>query len=257
MVQEAFVELLSLLGCFAIPILVVIVVAAVIFFIWMSKRNANQFKQQRQEQIVALRGSGITAPAVIVSAQNGVAMGPNNDQRLQVIFEVEVQPNGRPVFKTTFKDWLEISQYTGFVAGAGRPKDVGRKIWVTYDPNDVTQMMFEYYDEDRKYKVGRPIFEQMERRNKGIRETGQEALAVVLEAEDLELANLIEKDHLQQTIMRLKLEITPQNQEAYKAETQALIANASLPKYAVGKKVYIKFNPQDRTQVVLMRSAEG
>jgi hypothetical protein len=256
-VQEEFVELLSLLGCFAIPILVVIVIVLVVLFIWMLKRNAQKFKQQRQEKITALRKKGVTAPAVIHSARNGVAQGPNNDLRLQVTFDVEVQPEGRSTFQTKFTDWLEISQYEGFMAGADRPKDVGRKIWVTYDPNDLTQIMFEYYDEDRKYRVGRPIFEQMERRNKSIRETGREALALVLEAEDLELANLIEKDHLQQTIMRLKLEITPENQESYKAETQALIANASLPKYAVGKKVYIKFNPQDRTQVALLRSAEG
>jgi hypothetical protein len=216
-----------------------------------------KFKQQRQEQITALRKRGLTAPAVIRFARNGVAQGPDNDQRLQVTFDVEVQPEGGSAFQTSFTDWLEISQYEAFRAGAERPKDVGRKIWVTYDPNDVTQMMFEYYDEARKYKVGRPIFEQMERRNKQIRETGTEAAAVILKAEDLELANLVEKDHLQQTIMRLKLEVSPSAGEAYQAETQALIANASLPKYAAGKKVYVKFNPQDKTQIALMRSAEG
>lgn len=250
-------ELLSLLGCFAIPILVVIVIVLVVGFIWLGKRNSNQFKQQRQAQITALRKNGITAPAVIRSARNGVGMGPDNDQRLQVTFDVDVQPEGRPAFQATFTDWLEISQYEGFMAGAERPKDVGRKIWVTYDPNDTAQMMFEYYDEDRKYKLGRSDFEQMDRRNKPIRETGTEAAAVVLEAEDLQLANILERDHLQQTIMRLKLEITPSGVEPYTAETQAMIANASLPKYAVGKKVYIKFNPQDKMQVVLLRSAEG
>ncbi len=250
-------ELLSLLGCFAVPVLVVIVVVFVVLLIWLGKRNAKKFNQQRQEKIAALRKNGTTAPAVILSAQNGVAHGPKENQRLQITFEVEVQPEARPAFKATFKDWIEISQYTAFVAGAYRPQDVGRKIWVTYDPNDTTRMMFEYYDEDRKYKVGRPIFEQMERRNKGIRETGQEALALILEADDLELANLVEKDHLQQTIVRLKLEVTPSGGETYKAETQALIANASLPKYAAGKKVYVKFNPQDKSQIALIRSAEG
>jgi hypothetical protein len=251
------VELLPLLGCVAIPVLVVIVIVFVVLFLWMLKRNAQKFKQQRQAQITALRKKGVTAPAVIRSARNGVAQGPDNDQRLQVTFDVEVQPEGGSVFQTSFTDWLEISQYEAFRAGAERPKDVGRKIWVTYDPNDVRQMMFEYYDEARKYKVGRPIFEQMERRNKHIRESGQEAPAVILEVEDLELANLVEKDHLQQTIMKLKLEVSPSGGEAYQAETQALIANASLPKYAAGKNVYVKFNPQDKMQIALMRSAEG
>jgi hypothetical protein len=256
-IKERFVELLSLFACFAVPVLVVIVVVIVVLLIWFGKRNAKKFNQERQEQLVALRKTGSTAPAVILSAQNGVALGPKENQRLQVTFEVEVHPDGGPAFQATFKDWLEISQYGGFVAGASRPQDVGRKIWVTYDPNDTSRMMFEYYDEDRRYKVGRSIFEQMDRRNKSIRETGQEALAVILEAEDLELTNILERDHLQQTIMRLKLEIKPEGEGSYQAETQALIANASLPKYAVGKKVYVKFNPQDKSQIALMRSAEG
>jgi hypothetical protein len=256
-IQEEFVDLLSLLACFAVPVLVVIVVVMVVLLIWFGKRNAKKFSQERQAQISTLRKNGITAPAMIVSAQNGVVLGSNNDQRLQVTFEVEVQPEGHPAFITTFKDWLEISQYQGFVAGAARTQDVGRKIWVTYDPNDVNQMMFEYYDEDRKYKLGRPIFEQIDRRNKGLRETGIEAPATILEAEDLKLTNILERDHLQQTIMRLKLEIKPEGEVSYQAETQALIANASLPKYMVGKKVYVKFNPQDKIQVALLRSAEG
>jgi hypothetical protein len=256
-IQEKFVELLSLLACFAVPVLVVIIVVIVVLLIWLGKRNAQKFNQERQAQLAALHKIGITAPAVIVSAQNGVALGPKENQRLQVAFEVEVDPDGGTAFQATFKDWLEISQYKGFVAGASRPQDVGRKIWVTYDPNDTSRMMFEYYDEDRRYKVGRSIFEQMEGRNKNIRETGQEALAVILEVEDLELANLLEKDHLQQTIMRLKLEVSPSDIEPYQAETQALIANASLPKYAIGKKVYVKFNPLDKSQMALMRSAEG
>jgi hypothetical protein len=47
-----------------------------------------------------------------------------------------------------------------------------------------------------------------------------------------------------------------QNGESYKAETQALFANSSLGKYTAGKKVYVKFNPQDKTQVALIGSAE-
>jgi hypothetical protein len=252
------VELLSLFACFAVPVLIVLVVVIVVLLIWLGKRNAKKFNQERQAQLVALRKTGITAPAVILSAQDGVALGPKENQRLQVTFGVEVQPEGRFAFKATFKDWLEISQYKGFVAGALRPQDVGRKIWVTYDPNDTAQMMFEYFDEDRRYKVGRSIFEQMDGRNKLFRETGIEAPATILEAEDLELTNILERDHLKQTIMRLKLEINPESGgSSYRAETQALIANASLPKYVAGKKVYVKYNPQDKAQVALLRSAEG
>jgi hypothetical protein len=249
--------LLSFAGCVAVGIGIVVVILLVVWILRFNTQDAKKYNQQREEKTNALRKKGITAPAVIRSARDGIVKGSKNNQRMLVSFDVEVQPEGRPAFQTSFQDWIGISQYTAFVAGSERTKDAGRKIWLTYDPNDVSQIMFEYYDENRRYMLGRPIFEQMEKRNKTIRETGSEALAVILEAEDLELANVIEKDHLQQTVMRLKLEITPQNQEPYKAETQALIANASLHKYTAGKRVYIKFNQQDKTQVTLLRSAEG
>lgn len=83
-----------------------------------------------------------------------------------------------------------------------------------------------------------------------------EAVAVILEAEDLQITNVVERDHLHQTIMWLKLEITPPAGEPFLAETQSLFSNSSLPKYQAGKMVKVKFNPQDRTQVALIGSAE-
>lgn len=246
--------LLGFAGFLALPIGLVV---AVLFAIWIIKANARdnkKYKQETQERANQLRAKGITAPAVIISAKNGIVQGAKNNQRMLVTFEVEVQPEGRPAFQTTFKDLVPVG--SSYSTWGDRPQDVGRKIWVTYDPNDITQIMFEYYDEKRKYMLGRPAFDQMEKRNKSIRETGEEAVGTILETEDLEITNVIERDHLQQTIMRVKLEIVPQNGQPYKAETQALFVNASLPKYQKGKKVIVKFNPQDRTQVALIRSMD-
>jgi hypothetical protein len=170
-------------------------------------------------------------------------------------FEVEVQPEDQPAFRATFHDSLSVSQNEYFNSGDGS-KNAGRKIWITYDPNNTSQMIFEHYDSDHEYILKRSAFERLERRNKEIRQMGEEALATILEADDLKITNPVERDHLQQTIMRLKLEVSLKDASSYQAEAQGLFANASLRKYSAGKKAYVKFNPLDKTQVVLIRSAE-
>lgn len=243
--------LLSFAGCFALPIVSVGVVLLAIWIIRSNKADKNKRTQKRFEQLSALRKIGVTAPAVVLSAKNGLSSGPDSgSQETMITFQLEVQPEGRAAFQSTLQDWVPGRGYRY------RADDAGRKIWVTYDLNDANNMMFEYYDEDRKHILGRPSFDKLEKRNSVIRKTGEEALATILETEDLQLTNIVERDHLQQTILRLKLEITPANGLPFQAETQALFANASLHKYAVGKKIYVKFNPQDRTQVSVDRSAE-
>jgi hypothetical protein len=243
--------LLSFAGCFVLPFVIVGIVLLAVWIVRLNKADKNKRVQKRYEQLSVLRKKGVTAPAVVLSAKNGFSSGPDSgSQETSITFQLEVQPEGRAPFQTTFQDWVPGRGYRY------RADDVGRKIWVTYDPNDTSQMMFEYYDEDRKQILGRPLFEKFEKRNMGIRKTGEEALADILEIEDLQVTNIVERDHLQQTILRLKLEVTPANGLPYQAETQALFANTSLYKYAVGKKVYVKFNPQDKTQVALVRSAE-
>lgn len=230
-----------------------LIVLAVIGLNLYGSRRRNQQDQARKDEI---RKKGVMAPAVVISAKNGIMRGPKNgSQKMFIKYHVEVQPEGRPVFEAEFQDWVSIGLGPSSSLGY-RKEDVGRKIWVTYDPNDTSQVIFEHYDSNHNYIIYRSAFERMEQRNKEIRQTGEEAPAVILEAEDMKITNPVERDHLQQTIMRLKLEITPKNDSVYLAETQGLFANTSLDKYSVGKKVYVKFNLQDKTQVALVRSAE-
>lgn len=245
-------ELLSFFAvCIVAPVVFVGVVLLAIWVIRSNKADKNKRIQKRFEQLSALRKIGVTAPAVVLSAKNGLSSGRDNgSQETMITFQLEVQPEGRAAFQSTLQDWVPGRGYRY------RADDAGRKIWVTYDLNDASNMMFEYYDEDRKNILGRPSFDKLDKRDANIRKTGEEALADILEIEDLQLTNMVERDYLHQTIMRLKLEVTPKNGLPYQAEAQGLFANASLHKYAVGKKVYVKFNPQDKTQVCVDRSAE-
>ncbi|MBK8825089.1 MAG: hypothetical protein IPN58_21530 [Anaerolineales bacterium] len=243
--------LLSLAGCFALPVVGVGIVLLAIWIFRLNKADKNKRARKRFEQLSALRKKGVTAPAIVLSAKNGFSSGPDSgSQETSITFQLEVQPEGRAAFQATFQDWVPGRGYRY------RADDAGRKIWVTYDLNDTSQMMFEYYDEDRKHLLGRADFDKLQKRYDVIRKTGEEGLAVILETEDLEITNVIERDHLKQTIMRMKLEVTVKDGQIFPVETQALFANASLHKYAVGKKVYVKIDPQDRTQVALDRSAE-
>ena len=54
---------------------------------------------------------------------------------------------------------------------------------------------------------------------------------------------------------RLTFEVTPQIGEPFKAETQAAIIDTSREKYSAGKKVYVRYDPNNKAQVALDRAA--
>jgi hypothetical protein len=226
----------------------------------ISSITDGRIRDQRAAHKASLRKRGVTAPAVIVSARrNMFTLRPpgtaSNERKL--IFEVDVQREDRAPFRTTFQDW--VHEFTFTYINMQRMDVVGRKIWVTYDPNNPSDMVFEYFDEDREkvlaanaWNERRAAFEKLNRENQKLFKTGVEAPAVILEAEDLDLAHQFDKAK----VMRLKLEVTPKLGSPYQAETQAMVAEASLAKYSVGKKVIIKYDPRDSTRVTLFRSAE-
>ncbi|MBK8825088.1 MAG: hypothetical protein IPN58_21525 [Anaerolineales bacterium] len=237
-------SLLSFSGCFNTP-LVIGLILAIGGWIFYSNKN---HRQGIQLKLKDLRKRGITAPATIISAKNGTVNSGSGNRLMHMTLEVEVQPEGRSKFVATFKDWLPVGRH--FVSWGDRPEEVGKKIWVTYNPEDVTEMLFEYHDKDRKYFLGYPAFAKLEKQNVVIRKTGEEAIATILEVEDLELVHSYHKE--MKSVLRLKLEVTPKAGEPFQAEVQNTFMNAGLHKYTVGKKVTVKFNPQDKTQVALV-----
>ncbi len=239
----------SLAGSFTKPLVTLLLLLGV-WILYSKSTGSKKYQQERSSKLKELRKSGITAPAVILSAKNGIVDSRRGDRLMHMTLEVEIQPQGGSTLKTTFKDWLPVGRH--FVTWGDRPEEVGKKILVTYNPNDLNEIFFEYHDKERKYKLGYPAFAKLEKRNAEIEKTGEEAIATILETEDLELVHSYEKEV--KTVMRVKLAVTPKAGEPFNAETQASFANSALHKYAVGKKVIVKFNPQDRTQVAIVRS---
>jgi hypothetical protein len=219
-----------------------------------------RIRGRREAHKVALRKRGVTSPAVIVSVRRKQfafrSPGAPSDE-YKLIFEVDVQREGHGPFRATFEDWIRERNYT--YVNMQRVDIIGRKIWVTYDPNNVSDMFFEYYDEDREkilaaneWRKRRAAFEKLNKENQALFKTGVEAPAVILEAEDLNLAHETEGAKA----MRLKFEVTPKLGSPYQAETQAMIASGSLEKYSAGKKVLVKVDPRNEMRVTLFRSAE-
>lgn len=241
-------SLLSLAGCFALPtsFLFLLVMGGLIYY--FNTYRTKTIHANKQTGLKELRARGVTAPATVLSAKNGIVNTGGGTRLMHMTLEVEVKPEGRPKFVTTFKDWLPVGR--PFVSWGDRPEEVGKKIWVTYNPNDVNEILFEHYDKDHKHYLGYPAFIKIEKQNIIIRKTGEEAMATILEIEDLDIVHSYEKE--MRAVMRLKLEVTPKTGEPFQAEAQNSFLRSGLHKYTVGKPITVKFNPQDKTQVAIV-----
>ena len=200
----------------------------------------------------ALRKRGVTAPATVVSARHTVSRSPYGRKEMRIDYEVDVQPEGRTPFRQSFKHWTAQRNYAtvlGQLVG-----EAGRKIWVTYDPNDPSQIIFEYYDEERekllahqKLEARRLEFNKLAEINNEIRKSGEEAEAVITRVDDLDLPYPLKGSRG----MRLYFDVTPKNGSVFQSETYALIVDTALEKYSAGKKVYVKFIPHKPERVAL------
>lgn len=243
-------EWMGFLGFFGFCIFLVAIpiVIAVIFF--MIKGNLKQHANRRE-----LTLHGVSVPGVILSARNNYASGGGKHSRsttAHVTFEIEVQPEGQAPFKATFKDTLPIREGEWFVMGL-RKEEVGKKVWVAYDPNNRNRIVLDHYDSNHEFMAKRRAFEKREDELQTVRKTGEDATAEILEVEDLELSYNIEKDSSK--ILRLKLRVTPTNWASYETETVGLFMNTGLHKYTVGQKMAVKIDRVDKYKVALVGPA--
>lgn len=230
---------------FCIGILTIPLVPVVIYFV--IRNNLNAHKERRN-----LTLHGISAPAVILSAWNNYASGGGKYSRsttAHVTFEVEIYPAGQAPFKAKFKDTLSIKEGEWFIMGP-RSEEVGKKIWVAYDPNNLKRMVIDHFDSNHEFMLKRRAFEKREDELQTVLKTGENATAEILEVEDLKLSYNIEKDSSK--IFQLKLRVTPKDGMPYETETVGLFMNTGLHKYTVGKKVIVKIDRTDKYKVSIV-----
>ena len=240
-------EWMGFLGFFSfcIGILALPLVFVVIYF--TIKNNLKAHADRRN-----LTLHGVSAPGVILSAWNNYASGGGKHSRsttAHVTFEVEIYPAGQAPFKAKFKDTLSIKEGEWFIMGPRR-EEVGKKIWVAYDPKNLKRMVIDHFDSDHAFMSKRRAFEKREDELQTVLKTGEDAIAEILHVEDMRLSYKIEMDSSK--IFQLKLRVTPKDGMPYETETVGLFMNTGLHKYTVGKKVIVKIDRMDKYKVSIV-----
>ena len=82
-----------------------------------------------------------------------------------------------------------------------------------------------------------------------IRSMGEAAQATILTATDMNI-----RVNETGSMMTFHLEVHPTNKPIFQADTQGAISDSARTKYLPGQTVWVKFNPNDLTQVALDHS---
>jgi hypothetical protein len=228
-------------------------IPALLFISWLiSNVVDNRMQEKREAQNNALRKRGVTALAVVVSARKGMARSPFGRKEIRIDYEVDVQPERGTPFRQSFQYWTERRGYTA-IAGQ-LVGEQGRKIWVTYDPNDSSQMIFEHDDKEhekivkeKEVDARRAEFNKLTEGNEELKKNGEQAEAVITRVDDLNLPYPLKGSRA----MHLWFDVTSKTGLVFQAEANVLIVEASLQKYSVGRKVYVRFDPRQQQRAVL------
>lgn len=208
----------------------------------------NKRQEKKSADLAALREHGILAPAMVISARDGMDRNVLGRKERQIKYEVDVMPEGRAAFRQSFVHWTEKRGYTA-IAGQ-LVGEAGRKIWVTYDPNEPSRIVFEHYDEEHAKLVEQQDLENRRREfnkrtegNEELKKTGEQATAIIIGVDDLNLPYPLKNSRA----VRLYFDVMPRSGSVFRAEANVLIGDVALEKYSVGKTVYVRFdhlNPQ-------------
>jgi len=190
----------------------------------------------------AILQSGLPAPAVILSVEDtGVTMNDNPQARLTL----QVNPPNRPPFQAvvaTFVGRLQIGMLVP-----------GQPVSVRYDPNDISKVAIESMGaaaNPASVAAVEASVRQQEDYFQELRQRGEESLATILAVEDM---NIRIGDSA--SMFRLTLQVTPRAGQPFQAQSQSAISDASREKYTVGKSVYVYYDPFNKTQVAMSRTA--
>ncbi len=193
---------------------------------------------------------GVSAPATIISAQEGgVAVSSGISRSIQVHLTLQVMPANRPPFQAVATTMVGQLQF-GLISP-------GAQVMVKYDPNDITKVAIESLGgggamPPANVQALQNAVLAQDQYYEQLRRTGEEALAMIVMAEE---TNIRAGD--EGSLFRFTMDVTPRSGTPFRAETQAAIADKSRYKYAVGKQVYVRFDPYgDRKQVAIDRAVE-
>ncbi len=212
------------------------------FFIFRMMRGNAQARNLLQ--------TGVPASAMIVSIED---TGWRVNDQPQAKVTLQVTPTDRPPFQAVIKQ-----VFSPFDLGSLVP---GGSAQVRFDPNDTTKLVIESLGGGMAAGMmgGAPANQALQSAMLAqdqyyaqLRNTGLEANAMILTSTNLNIRN---EDTA--WVFRLTFDVTTATGEHFQSETQAAIADASQYKYQPGKKVIVRYDPNNRSQVALVRAVEG
>jgi hypothetical protein len=214
---------------------------------WRGRKN-----RQHANDVERLRARGVTAPAVVVQAIVEGSRSNVDGHFTKIRYTVDVHPAGSAPFRTSFEHW---SERRGYTAVAGEIQEMaGTHVWVTYDPADPSEMIYECTEAERAANQAeadldarRLAFNAIAQPLEELRERGTPATAVVVGFEDLHLPY----PRRQSGAIRLHVDVATPNGGSYGAVIPALIATAAYGRYATGRRVFVRVDAHRPDRVVL------
>jgi hypothetical protein len=196
--------------------------------------------------------NGVTAHGTILRTWD---TGTTINDNPVVGFALNVTPTLEPAFQVEMKQLISRIQIGAFLPGA--------TVEVMYDPNDrkkvkiqnvlglpatVTPGTMGAAPLANTQQIEQLLLAKEETYN-AIRSMGEAAQATILTATDMNI-----RINEAGAMMSFRLEVHPTDKPIFQAETQGAISDASRAKYAPGQTIWVKFNPNDLTQVALDHS---
>ncbi len=230
-------DITSLMLSTALPIIVLTIVAIVVVM-FVVRRFTGPDKQ--------LLATGETAQATVVQIwDTGVTI--NDNPRIGLL--LEVQPANRPAYQVKTAQTVSRLQTSMYQPGQTLEVKIDpanpKKIAITAVISGGMPGMAGMAPAAQVAQVQQTLL-ATEQMYQAVRSMGVPAQAAVLAVTDMGV-----RVGDAASMMKVSVQVQPTDRPAFQAETQGAISDASRPKYQPGSTVWVKFNPNDLTQVAL------
>ncbi len=229
-------DITSLMLSTALPIIVLTIVSIVVVM-FLVRRFTGPDKQ--------LLATGETAQATVIQMwDTGVTI--NDNPRVGLL--LEVHPVNRPAYQVKTAQTVSRLQTSMY--------QPGQTLEVKIDPADQKKVAITAILSGAPGMAAGPDMAQAmqmqqallatEQVLQAVRSMGIAAQATVLTALDMGV-----RVGDNGSMMKFSLQVQPTDRPPFRAETQAAVSDASRLKYAAGSTIWVKFNPNDPSQVAL------
>jgi hypothetical protein len=192
--------------------------------------------------------NGVMAPATILKTWD---TGTTINDNPVVGFALDVHPQNEPAFQAEMKQLVSRIQIGAFLPG--------QSVQVMYDPANHKKIKIQEVGAASgmggmampaaAVEAMQQTLLAQDKMYEAVRSMGQAAEATILKVTDM---NIQVGDTA--TMKKLDVEVKPADRPSFHAVTQGAISIISNDKYQPGKTIWVKFNPNDMTQVAIDHS---